>query len=130
MSTDRQRRLGKLVLVQERLKAFHEARRAGFVADAAAAEREAAELADRFDEPGSMSVLFPELYHQRIGRAVARRDTSTEKAREEAGHVATASARTDMVERAYREVIRRDDRAAADKERLENIERGNTDEGK
>ena len=43
---------------------------------------------------------------------------------EEAGRVAAATARTKMVERAYREVSRQDERSRTDRERLEMIARG------
>jgi len=118
----RRNRLKKLVEVQEQLKALHEARRARFLADAATAEAEAEALAQRFDEAGSLSALFPELYHRRISGELARRDASLENARREAGMLAAASARTNMVERAYRDASRRDERRRADRERLDLIE--------
>lgn len=118
----RRNRLKKLVEVQEQLKALHEARRAGFLAEAAAAEAEAQALARRFDEADSLSALFPELYHRRIAGELERRDASLENARREAGMVAAASARTNMVERAYRDASRRDERRRADRERLDLIE--------
>lgn len=118
----RKERLGKLVEVQEQLKALHETRRAGFLADAAAADEEARAVARRFDAPESLAVLFPELYHNRIAAAVARRDENLEHARREAGLIATATARTNMVERAYRTARREDERQRGDRERLEIIE--------
>ncbi len=118
----RRNRLKKLVEVQEQLKALHEARRAGFLAEAAAAEAEAQALARRFDEADSLSALFPELYHRRIAGELERRDASLENARREAGMVAAASARTNMVERAYRDASRHDERRRADRERLDLIE--------
>jgi len=118
----RRNRLKKLVEVQEQLKALHEARRAGFLAEAAAAEAEAQALARRFDEADSLSALFPELYHRRIAGELERRDASLENARREAGMLAAASARTNMVERAYRDASRRDERRRADRERLDLIE--------
>ena len=118
----RRERLRKLVTVQEQLKALHEARRAGFLAEAAAAEAEAQALARRFDEADSLSALFPELYHRRIAGELERRDASLENARREAGMVAAASARTNMVERAYRDASRHDERRRADRERLDLIE--------
>lgn len=121
--TTRKERLRKLVMVQEQLKALHETRHAGFVSAAAAAGQEAGELAARFDGEESMSVLFPEVYNRRIGQALAREQQNLLLARDEAGRIATATARTNMVERAYREVRRQDDRDNADRERLEIIER-------
>jgi hypothetical protein len=121
--TTRKERLRKLVTVQEQLKALHETRHAAHLATAAAAGQEAAEIAARFDADDSMSVLFPEIYNRRIGQALARQEENIAMAREEAGRIATATARTNMVERAYRDVRRQDERDHADRERLEIIER-------
>lgn len=118
----RKERLRKLVEVQEQLKALHETRRAGFLADAAAADEEARAIAERFDASDSLAALFPELYHNRIAAAVARRDENLEGARREAGLIAAATARTNMVERAYRTARREDERQRGDRERLEMIE--------
>jgi hypothetical protein len=120
----RKERLKKLVSVQEQLKALHEMRRAGFLAEAASAESEAADLRRRFDAEDSLSALFPEIYHRRIDQAVMRAASSLNLAQEEAARVAAASARTKMVERAYREVSRQDERSRTDRERLEMIARG------
>ncbi|WP_315925426.1 hypothetical protein [Mesorhizobium sp. SP-1A] len=119
---DRRQRLKKLVEVQAQLKALHEARHAGFLARAVAAEAEAAEFSRRFDEPDSLSVLFPELYHRSIANALARRDAELARAREEASLVAKATARTNMVERAWREADRQEERRRGDRERLDLIE--------
>jgi hypothetical protein len=121
--TTRKERLRKLVTVQGQLKALHETRHAGFVSAAAADGQEAAELAARFDAQEPMSVLFPEVYNRRIGQALARQEKNLQLAREEADRIATATARTNMVERAYRDIRRQDDRDHADRERLEMIER-------
>lgn len=118
----RKERLRKLVEVQEQLKALHETRRAGHLADAAAADEEARAIAERFDAPDSLAALFPDLYHNRITGALARRDASVEAARREIGLIATATARTNMVERAYRTVQREDERQRGDRERLDLIE--------
>lgn len=121
---NRKERLKKLATVQEQLKSFHEMRHASFRAQASAAESEAEELRRRFDEEGSMSALFPEVYHRGIERALERAALSLTRAEAEAAQVATATARTNMVERAYRTVRREDERIRADKERLEAIMRG------
>lgn len=120
--TTRKDRLKKLVEVQEQLKALHEMRRAGFLAKAVAAEQEASEIAARFDAPDSLSTLFPEIYQQRIAAARAERDRALDDARREAGSLATATARTNMVERAYRAARREDERQRSDRERLDLIE--------
>lgn len=123
MSVDRKKRLAKLVALQQQLKAFHETRHSGHVAAAQAAEQEARQLAERFDDPDSLSSLFPEIYHSRIAGAFTRRDESLSKAAEEARRVTAATLRAGMVEEAYREVARQVDEQAADRERLEIIER-------
>ena len=119
--TSRKDRLKKLVQVQEQLKALHETRRATFLSNAAAAKQEAELLVETFDAPGSLSGLFPDLYNRRIANAVARSEADLENARNEAGLVAMATARTNMVERAYDEVRRLDERQQSDRERLDLI---------
>lgn len=119
----RTERLKKLVAVQEQLKAFHEMRHAGFRAEAIAAGEEADRLRASFDEAGSMSSLFPEIYHRRVEQALDRVVKNLALAEQEATRVATASARTDMVERAYRTASREEERVRGDRERLEMIGR-------
>ena len=119
--TTRLQRLKKLLTLQEQLKAMHEIRHAGFVAEAVAAKQEAADIVDRFNAEDSMSALFPEVYHRRIGSALTREDTNRKYASSEAAKVATAAARTNMVERTYREARVADERERGDKERLEII---------
>ncbi|WP_432287096.1 hypothetical protein SLT36_09665 [Aminobacter sp. BA135] len=123
MAASRGDRLKKLVAVQEQLKALHETRHAGFVANAIAAEAEAQSLSDSFDSTDGISQLFPELYHRRIKEAIDKKQLNLGLANVEVGKIATATARTNMVERAYREVRRQDERDSADRERLEIIER-------
>ncbi len=119
--TDRVKRLKKLLTLQEQLKAMHELRHAGFVAGALAAKEEAAEIVDRFNAGDSLSGLFPEVYNRRIGQALSREETNTRLATGEAAKVATATARTNMVERNYREARAADERERGDRERLEII---------
>lgn len=119
--TDRVKRLKKLLTLQEQLKAMHELRHAGFVAGAVAAKKEAAEIVDRFNAEDSMSSLFPEVYHRSIGTALSREETNMKLANSEAAKVATATARSNMVERTYREARAADERERGDKERLEII---------
>ncbi|AZO61344.1 MAG: hypothetical protein E5X23_09925 [Mesorhizobium sp.] len=117
----RKDRLKKLVKVQEQLKAVHETRHAGFLSAAAAAESEAKELIGHFDADSSLASLFPELYHRRIANALGQQKQNLESAREEATLIAAATARTNMVERAYRDARRRDERERSDRERLDLI---------
>lgn len=119
--TTRKERLKKLVKVQEQLKALHETRHASFLAAAASAETEAKELVQHFDADQSMAVLFPDLYHRRIANALIRQEASLESARQEVGLIATATARTNMVERAYKDVRRQDERERSDRDRLDLI---------
>jgi len=123
MAASRRDRLKKLVAVQEQLKALHETRHAGFVANAIAAEAEAQSLSDSFDSTDGISQLFPELYHRRIKEAIDKKQLNLGLANVEVGKIAAATARTNMVERAYRDVRRQDERDSADRERLEIIER-------
>src|SRR5262245_35337766 len=122
--TTRKDRLRKLVHVQEQLKAFHEMRYASYRAQASAAENEANELRQRFDEASTMSALFPEIYHKRIERALESAARNLTLAEKEATQVAAATARTNMVERAYRDVKRGEERVRGGRERREAITRG------
>lgn len=127
MST-RKERLGKLVKVQEQLKALHETRHATFLAHAASAEAEAKALVEHFGSSDALSSQFPDLYHRRIVNAVTRKEASLESARQEATLVAAATARVDMVERSYQDARRRDERERSDRERLELIEQKRSEE--
>lgn len=120
----RRERLQKLVKVQEKLTAFHRMRHATFVAEALAAGREADEIAARFDAPGSLADLFPDLYARRIEAARTRHDRKAEAAEAEAATLARASARTTIVERSFREARREEERAGEDRATLETVERG------
>ena len=119
--TTRVERLKKLLTLQEQLKAMHEMRHAGFIAEAVPAKKDAVELVDRFNAEESMSALFPEVYHRRIGSALSREDANRKLATGEAAKVATATARTNMVERTFREARAADERERGDKERLDII---------
>ena len=119
--TSRKDRLKKLVKVQEQLKALHETRHAGFLSAAATAESEAKDLIGHFGADSSLTGLFPELYHRSIANALGRQKQNLERAREEATLIAAATARTNMVERAYSDVRRRDERERSDRERLDLI---------
>jgi len=126
--TSRKDRLKKLVKVQEQLKALHETRHAGFLSAAAAAESEARELIEHFDTGSSLGGLFPELYHRRIANALGREKQNLESAQQQAALIAIATARTNMVERAYKDVRRREERERSDRERLDLITHKRRDE--
>ena len=119
----RTQRLKKLVEVQEQLKALHEARHAGYRASASAASEEAFDLARRADQHSEITAAFPDLYNRRIEAALVRHERNDGLAKKEAGQIATATMRTNMVERAYKESAALDERHSADKERLEIIGR-------
>lgn len=111
----------KLVAVQEQLKALHETRHATLLSQAHAAEAEARSLVERFDAADSLAGLFPDLYHRRIANAVARQEQNLEAASQEASSIIAATARTNMVERAYKDVSRREERERGDRDRLDLI---------
>lgn len=123
MSNSRKDRLKKVLTLQEQLKRLHETRHAMLLSSAVAAQREAEEIVQRIGVEGSLSEVFPEIYHRRIAKANQQRVERLSLAREEAQRVAQANARTDIVERNYREALREDERYRIEKEQLENVER-------
>jgi hypothetical protein len=123
MSQSRKDRLRKVLTLQEKLKRLHETRHAMLLSGAVAAEREAGEIMQRIGAEGSLSEVFPEIYHRRIARANQQRLEILSHARTEADRLAQANARTDIVERNYREALRKDERQRGEKEQLENVER-------
>ena len=125
--TTRAQRLKRLVKLQEQIKALHETRHATHLAQAAEARRDAAELLEALNAASPLPGLFPDLYNRRIGAAIDREANEMKEAHREATNVATATARTTIVERAYREAFRLEEREAADKEQLEAIERSVSD---
>ena len=116
-------RLKRLVRLQKQIKALHETRHATHVSQAASARQEAAELIDSLNAASPLPGLFPDLYNRRIGAAMGRETHELAQADIEAGRVATATARTNIVERAWREASRLEERDAAEKETLESVER-------
>lgn len=120
--TPRTKRLQKLVKVQDQLRALHEMRHAMHLANAAAARRDAEELVARFDAPGSLSALFPDVYHRRIADAFAHADAELEKARDESSRLATATARANIVQRDYRDARQADERRSSERMLLDLIE--------
>lgn len=120
--TTRRKRLEKLVAVQGQLKAYHGARHAGLVAAAMQAGEEAREIAARFDDPASLSALFPGIYHDRIAQALERERRLTQQAETAAQDVAVANARETVVARNHRDAVREETRQREDRERLEMIQ--------
>lgn len=116
-------RLKRLVRLQRQIKALHETRHATHLSQAASARQEAAELLEALNAASPLPGLFPDLYNRRIGTAMGRESQETRKAEIEAGRVAAATARTNIVERAWRDALRTEERVAAEKETLESVER-------
>ena len=115
-------RLGKLLVLQQRLKEVHETRRAGFLAASARALEEADDLRRRSDAADSFSAVFPDLYSRHIADALARSARESAKADAEAKQIATATIRANRVEQAWRTALGAEERQAEDRERLELIE--------
>lgn len=115
----RVQRLRKLLEVQNQMKALHELRHAAHLAEAVAAATEAEELAKRFDDSDSLSALFPEVYNRRIGQALAREQASRELAAREIHHIATASARVTVIEKAYRAALALERRTEEERDAIE-----------
>ena len=93
MDARRLKRLTKLVQVQRQIQALHETRHANHLANSVAAEREAHDLIEQFDSGTLSSTLFPDLYHNRISNAFARRDHEHDLAQGEVGHIDEAMLR-------------------------------------
>ncbi|APH73650.1 hypothetical protein [Aquibium oceanicum] len=121
--TQRTERLRRLLRVQNKLTAMHEMRRAGLLNQANAADAEAAEIAARKDDAGSLSGLFPDLYERGITRAMEKRDGFVEAAAAEAGKIARENVRKDRIEQDFHASRRIDDRKAEEVSGLEAVER-------
>lgn len=119
----RTKRLRQLIDLQQKLKAIHEARHAGYMRDAAVAQAEADDLAQRSRETSPLADLFPGLCERRVARALERKAEMTVLAEKEARKVAVEEARTDVVRRNYREAVRQNERTSAEKEILEILAR-------
>ncbi|MBX3566831.1 MAG: hypothetical protein KF914_02150 [Rhizobiaceae bacterium] len=116
-------RLKKLLVLQEQLKELHETRHAGFLAAAASARRDAEEIARHADGETSLSGLFPDVYARGVTDARAAESRSLAQAASEARRVAMATARTNMVARAWRTEERAEERAREEVESIEQASR-------
>lgn len=114
-------RLRHLVELQKKVTEIHEMRRANFLAQAAAADREAQEILEARSE-GSMSNLFPEVYSRFVEKAIARGRENEALARAEGLKVATETARTNIIERSWREALREEERKAEERAALDAVE--------
>jgi hypothetical protein len=119
----RLKRLGKLIAVQNRLKAHHELRQAAFAREASAAQREAEQLMVCKSDPGSLFAVFPQVYDRGIEKALELRERRLAEARLEAAKVAAEIARCKLLERAYRLALRETERRESEKQALEQLER-------
>jgi hypothetical protein len=123
VSEERKKRLAKLVKLENRLKAFHESRHAGHLAEARNAAADAAEVSARFDDPGSLSALFPQVYHRKVESALAEQARALENAKKEERQIAAATVRTNRVGERYREAARTVEEERAARERQELVDR-------
>jgi RecB family exonuclease len=119
--TNRSDRLKQIVKLQKKVTEIHEMRRANFLAQAAAADREAKEILEARNE-GSMSNLFPEVYSRFVEKAVARARENEALAQAEGLKVAAETARTNIVERTWREALRDEERKAEERAALDAVE--------
>ena len=119
----RAQRLKRLVKLQGQIKDLHEIKQANHLSQAAAARQETAELLEALNAASPLPGLFPDIYNRRIGMAMERQERETRNARVEAGRVATATARTNIAERAYRDAARFEERESDAREQLETVER-------
>ena len=124
--TTRPERLKRLVKLQQQIKSLHELRHATHLAGAAAAGREAEELLVSLNSASPLPGLFSDLYNRRIGAAMGRQAREVARAETEAANVAQATARSNVVERSYRDATRLAERTQEEKDALESVERGLT----
>ncbi|MCR5855877.1 hypothetical protein [Mesorhizobium sp. J428] len=119
--TNRSDRLKQIVKLQKKVTEIHEMRRANYLAQAAAADREAKEILEARNE-GSMSNLFPDVYSRFVEKAVARARENETLAQAEGLKVAAETARTNIVERTWREALREEERKAEERAALDAVE--------
>jgi hypothetical protein len=116
-------RLTKVLVLQEKLKELHETRQAMHAANAHFAAREAEDVVEAFNAEGSLSSVFPEVYHARIAAATAAKQQHLANAHVEGLRVAKASARVDAVGRAVTVSRRADERFAEERDQTEALSR-------
>ncbi|HEV7253120.1 MAG TPA: hypothetical protein VGN97_08460 [Mesorhizobium sp.] len=120
--TDRAKRLEKLLGVHQTLEALGEARRAGLAAEARRRREEARHLAERLDDPQSLSTLFPALFHDRIQKCLAGAQDAEAAAAREAEMLARLRLRTENIRRARDEEQAGDERRKAERLVLDWVE--------
>ncbi|MCC0044660.1 MAG: hypothetical protein H6892_09915 [Brucellaceae bacterium] len=119
MDARRLKRLTKLVQVQRQIQALHETRHANHLANSVAAEREAHDLIEQFDSGTLSSTLFPDLYHNRISNAFARRDHEQDLAQGEVRHIVSATLRADKTDKTRREAAKTFEEKSEERQRLD-----------
>lgn len=119
----RSERLKRIVRLQKQIEALHETKRANHLSQAAAARQETVELVESLNASSPLPGLFPDIYNRRIGSSIERQEREAKHAELEAQKLANATARVKIVEKAWKEAARLEERDSADKERLEIVER-------
>lgn len=119
----RSERLKRIVRLQKQIEALHETKRANHLSQAAAARQETVELVESLNASSPLPGLFPDIYNRRIGSSIERQEREARHAELEAQKLANATARVKIVEKAWKEAARLEERDSADKERLEIVER-------
>jgi len=116
-------RLTKVLVLQEKLKELHETKQAMHTAHARFAAEEAEDVVKAFNADGSLSNLFPEIYHARVASATAAKQQHLANAHVEGLRVAKASARVDAVGREVTISRRADERFIEERDRTEALSR-------
>ncbi len=116
-------RLTKVLVLQEKLKELHETRQALHTANARFAAEEAEDVVKAFNAEGSLSSVFPEIYHARVASATAAKQQHLANAHVEGLRVAKASARLDAVGREVVISRRADERFADERDQTEALSR-------
>lgn len=116
-------RLTKVLVLQEKLKELHETRQALHTANARFAAEEAEDVVNAFNAEGSLSSVFPEVYHARIASATAAKQHHLANAHVEGLRVAKASARLNAVAREVGISRRADDRGLEERDQAEALSR-------
>ena len=106
-------------MVQRQIQALHETRHANHLANSVAAEREAHDLIEQFDSGTLSSTLFPDLYHNRISNAFARRDHEQDLAQGEVSHIVSATLRADKTDKTRREAAKTFEEKSEERQRLD-----------
>ena len=77
------------------------------------------DLIEQFDSGTLSSTLFPDLYHNRISNAFARRDHEQDLAQGEVGHIVSATLRADKTDKTRREAAKTFEEKSEERQRLD-----------